>query len=168
ASCNCTSCAWNNIRTQRRGIATVVGLSVDAGQRILLNQSYATTFLPKIEQYTSAIVRNPPDRDLQLSAAVTPQAHEGIAGQALGMNARQHRPVIIDGAQDESEMLAAARLIAKRMHREIRDARLQRRGFGAQEADVALRSALAGRSAAHAGRACEADASNRISRLGRQ
>jgi len=110
----------------------------------LVEQSYASTFLPKIEQYTSALVRDLPDRGLQLGATVTPQAHKAIAGQAFGMNARQHRPAIIDGAQDESEMLAAARLITKRVHREVRMCGRQRTRCDAQVAYVAQRSCARG------------------------
>src|SRR5690606_14664837 len=64
------------------------------------------------------LVGNGLQRGFQLEAAITTQAEQRIAGQALRMQATQHGPAIGDIAHRQYDMLLAGVLVEKTMHGE--------------------------------------------------
>ncbi len=94
----------------------------------LVEQTDAAAFLTQIEQHAAAFGGNALERFLQLIAAVTAHREEGVAGQALGMHAAQHRRAVIDVAQGQGDVVLAGGLILETVHGEGRPGRWQPRG----------------------------------------
>src|SRR5690606_8857147 len=91
----------------------------------LVQQTDTATFLAQIEQRTTPLVGNGLQRGFQLEAAITTQAEQRIAGQALRMQATQHGPAIGDIAHRQYDMLLAGVLVEKTMHGEHTERRRQ-------------------------------------------
>jgi len=61
-----------------------------------------------------------------LGAAIATQAVKYVAGQAFGMDARQHRRTVADIAQHHGQMFFARCMLHERMQRELGPRRRQR------------------------------------------
>src|SRR5690606_6505287 len=77
----------------------------------LIHQTDAPSFLPQIKHHAPAFFGNTAQGGLQLGAAVATLAKEAVAGQALGMDTREHWPAVTDLAQHNGEMFFSGRWI---------------------------------------------------------
>src|SRR5688572_14021545 len=57
----------------------------------LVLEADAAPFLAHVEEHAPALGRDPLEREIELRAAVAERRAEQVAGQAFGMDARQHR-----------------------------------------------------------------------------
>ncbi len=91
----------------------------------LVQQADTTAFLAQIEQHAAALVGNRAQCRFELEAAVTAQAEQRIAGQALGVQTTQHRLAVGHVAERQRDMFLASVLVEKTMHGEHAERRRQ-------------------------------------------
>ena len=84
----------------------------------LVDQADAAPFLAHVKHDAAPFRGDAAQRALELGAAVAALAEQRVAGQALGVDAAQHRPAVRDIAQRQRQMLLAALGFHERMQRE--------------------------------------------------
>jgi len=93
----------------------------------LVEQADTTAFLTQVQQHAAAFLGDGTQGTLELEATIAAQAEQRVTGQALGMQAPQHRLTVGDVAEGQRDMLLARGLFEKAMHGEHTERRRCRR-----------------------------------------
>ena len=113
------------------GVVGVEALFLQAIGADLVGEAVAASLLVEVEHDAAALLAHGPDRAAQLIAAIAFKAAEEVAGQAGGMDARQHRALGRRVADDDGDLVAEA--VAAAENDELAGPRAIQRNLGARD-----------------------------------
>lgn len=110
-----------HVRPEPQALVGLDGIGTEVLQVVgfdLVEQPDATALLAQVEQRPAPGPGNGPQCRLQLVAAVTAQAEQGITGKALGMDAAEDGLAVADVAHGEDEVLLVGGSVLVAVHGE--------------------------------------------------
>src|SRR5262249_13440928 len=100
----------------------------------LVEEADAAALLQEVEEHAAPFLRDGLERERELRAAVAARGAEDVAGEARGMDAHEHRLVLVDLARDERDVLLVRHLGAETDDAELPELRREvRRGDAVHE-----------------------------------